>query len=113
MSAPFEELANLDRLIHEPARLAILTALAACKSADFTYLLSLTGLTNGNLSQHLAKLENGGLVLIEKTFARKMPRTVVRLSPDGRRSVDQHWRRLEQMRRSALRWRAQARAEEG
>jgi DNA-binding transcriptional ArsR family regulator len=112
MSAPFEELANLDRLIHEPARLAILTALAACKRADFTYLLSLTGLTHGNLSQHLAKLEGGGLVSIEKTFARKMPRTVVRLSAEGRRAVDRHWRRLEQMRRSARRWRAQARRAE-
>jgi len=113
MTAPFETLAHLDRLIHEPARLAILTALAECKSADFTYLLSLTGLTNGNLSQHLTKLETGGLVVIEKTFARKMPRTVVRLSPEGRRSLDQHWRWLEQMRRSARRWRAEVRPEEG
>ena len=62
MSAPFEELANLDRLIHEPARLAILRALAACKSADLTYLLSLTGLRNGNLYEHLEKLEVGGVV---------------------------------------------------
>jgi DNA-binding MarR family transcriptional regulator len=112
MSAPFEELAMVDRLVHEPGRLAILTALAACKSADFTYLQSLTGLPNGNLSQHLAKLEHGGLITIEKTIARKMPRTVLRLTPEGRRAVDQHWRHLEQMRRSARRWMSHARPEE-
>jgi len=111
MAAPFEDLANLDRFVHEPARLAILTALAACKSADFTYLLSLTGLANGHLSQRLARLESGGLITLEKTFARKMPRTVIRITPDGRRAVDEHWRRLGQMRRSARRW-GQARPEE-
>lgn len=109
MAAPFEELSNLDRLIHEPARLAILTALSACRSADFVYLQSLTGLTQGNLSQHLTKLEAAGIIAIEKTFARKMPRTVLRLTADGRRAIDQHWRRLEQMRRSAAQWGARAR----
>jgi len=109
MSAPSHDLSNLDRLIHEPARLVILTALGACRSADFVYLQSLTGLTSGNLSQHLTKLQAGGLIDIEKTIVRKMPRTVVRLSPEGRRAIDQHWRRLEQLRRSAVRWGLQAR----
>ena len=57
MPAPFEHIAELDRLIHEPARLAILTALRACRTADFLFLQRLTGLSNGNLSSHLAKLE--------------------------------------------------------
>jgi len=57
MSAPFERLAELDRLVHEPARLAIMTALSACERADFLYLQRLTGLSRGNLSSHL---EAGG-----------------------------------------------------
>ena len=57
---PFEELANLDRLIHEPTRLAILTALAACEKADFLFLQRITGLTKGNLSVHLTKLQEVG-----------------------------------------------------
>ncbi|HEY3056658.1 MAG TPA: transcriptional regulator, partial [Thermoanaerobaculia bacterium] len=63
-SQPFERLAGLDRLVHEPARLSILTALSACKSADFLFLQRLTGLSKGNLSSHLSKLEEGGLVAI-------------------------------------------------
>ena len=74
MPAPFEEMSTLDRVVHEPARLAILTALAACRSADFLFLQSLTGLTKGNLSGHLAKLERAGLVGVEPTF---LPITVV------------------------------------
>ena len=77
MSAPFEELSNLDRLVHEPARLAILTALSACRTADFVYLLSLTGLTNGNLSRHLSKLEQAGLIAINKSFRGRVPLTQI------------------------------------
>lgn len=68
MKPPFEELASVDRLVHEPARLAILTALAACASADFLFLQQLTGLSKGNLSSHLAKLEQAGLVGVSKQF---------------------------------------------
>jgi DNA-binding transcriptional ArsR family regulator len=65
MSAtPFEQLANLDRMVHDPARLAILTALSACERADFLFLQRITGLTKGNLSSHLSKLEEAGLVEI-------------------------------------------------
>jgi DNA-binding MarR family transcriptional regulator len=109
MSAPSPDLSTLDRLIHEPARLVILTALSACRSADFVYLQSLTRSTSGNLSQHLTKLQAGGLIDIEKTIVRKMPRTVVRLSSEGRRAIDQYWQRLKQMRQAAIRWGVQAR----
>ena len=64
--APFAELASLDRLIHDPSRLAILSALLGCAEADFQYLLTVTGLSKGNLSSHLSKLEAGGLVEIVK-----------------------------------------------
>ena len=62
MKPPFKSLAELDRTIHDPSRLAILTALSSCRSADFLYLQRLTGLSKGNLSSHLAKLEDAGLV---------------------------------------------------
>ncbi len=102
---PFEELSNLDRLVHEPARLAILTALASCASADFLFLQSLTGLTKGNLNGHLSKLDQGGLIHIEKTFKGKVPRTEVRLSSSGRESIVRHWNRLTALRRAAREWR--------
>ena len=106
MSSPFEEISNFDRLVHEPARLAILTALEACRHADFMYLQSLTGLAKGNLSQHLAKLEGAGLISTSRGFAGKVPKTVVRLTPNGRSAIRAHWRRLEQARHDASGWAA-------
>lgn len=105
MAAPFEELTTLDRLVHEPARLAMLTALNACDSCDFLFLLKLTGLTKGNFQGHLAKLEQGGLVETDKSFRGKVPHTAIRLTRAGRASVTQHWQRLQTLRRAAARWR--------
>ncbi|HVE33624.1 MAG TPA: transcriptional regulator [Gemmatimonadaceae bacterium] len=104
MSRPFEELADLDRLIHEPARLAILTALAACKAADFLYLQRLTGLSKGNLSSHLSKLENAELVTVEKEFVDKIPNTRISITKAGRAAVERHWKRLDQLRQASLEW---------
>ncbi len=95
--------------MHEPARLVILTALASCASADFVFLQRITGLTNGNLSAHLAKLSEAGLVVIEKRFIGKKPNTQVVLTPRGRRAVNEHWRRLEQLRAGARELRPRAR----
>src|SRR5882757_6093570 len=105
MSGPFEELADLDRLVHDPSRLAILTALSACKSADFLYLQRLTGLSKGNFSSHLSRLEGAGLVTIEKEFVGKIPNTRVSVSKMGRTAVERHWKRLDQLRQSSLDWR--------
>jgi len=112
MSAPFEELSNLDRLVHEPARLAILTALSACRTADFVYLLSLTGLTNGNLSRHLSKLEDAGLIAITKSFRGRVPLTQIQLTTEGRDSIKRHWQRLEQLRKAASAWSSRPRPAE-
>ena len=98
MSSPFEELAHLDRLVHEPGRLAILTALSACQSADFTFLLQLTGLSKGNLSSHLSKLEEAGLVQIEKRFVGKTPNTLVSLTQMGQEAITRHWQLLDKLR---------------
>ena len=76
--------AVLDRLLHEPARLAIATLLYTVEGADFLYLLRDSGLSKGNLSTHLARLESAGYVAIEKSFRGKIPRTVCRLTDSGR-----------------------------
>ena len=78
---------ELDRLIHEPARLLIVTILSSVASADFLFLQRETGLTKGNLSAHLSKLEGAGYVQIEKTFKGKFPLTICRLTPDGQKSL--------------------------
>jgi DNA-binding transcriptional ArsR family regulator len=75
---------ELNRVIHEPARLTILALLSSVKEADFLYLLRETGLTKGNLSAHLVRLEEAGYVEIEKTFRGKIPMTLVRLSAAGK-----------------------------
>lgn len=104
MENPFEALVELDRLIHEPARLAIMTALSACKKADFLFLQNLTGLTKGNLSTHLAKLEEAKLIQVDKQFVGKKPVTIVSLSAAGRQSIEAYWERMQQLRDAVNRW---------
>jgi DNA-binding transcriptional ArsR family regulator len=104
MAELFEELANLDKLVHEPARLAILTALSACESADFLYLQRLTGLSKGNLSSHLSKLAEAQLVHLSKQFIGKKPNTQVALTAGGRTAIDQHWQQLDALRTNARSW---------
>ena len=99
MTTPFEHLVSFDRLVHEPARLAILTALSACQKADFVFLRSLTGLTKGNLSSHLGKLEHSGLVAIEKVFEGKQPITYVALTGEGRDVLKAYWKRFDRVRK--------------
>ena len=96
MSQPRDDLV-LDRLIHEPGRLAILTVLSSVSDADFVFLLRATGLTKGNLSSHLTKLEDAGLVTIEKRFVRKKPNTNVALTAEGKRRVARHWDQLDRL----------------
>jgi DNA-binding transcriptional ArsR family regulator len=88
----------LDRLIHEPGRLAILTVLSSASDADFLFVQRATGLTKGNLSSHLSKLEEAGLVTIEKRFVRRKPKTTVALTTTGRRRITHHWEQLERLR---------------
>ncbi len=99
-----EDLAGLDRVIHEPARLSILTALGACKSADFLSLRRLTGLTDGNLSSHLSKLERAGLVRVDKHFVDKKPKTQVEITPVGRQGIERHWKQLGSLRKNSRSW---------
>ncbi|MCA1663420.1 MAG: transcriptional regulator [Myxococcales bacterium] len=80
------KLSGLDRIIHEPARLMISAILYAAKEADFLYLQRQTGLTKGNLSSHLGKLEAAGYLEIEKTYRGKIPLTLCRMTRKGRSS---------------------------
>ncbi|HWF02210.1 MAG TPA: transcriptional regulator [Candidatus Angelobacter sp.] len=89
MSA-LQDLASLDRVIHEPARLMIVTVLYAVAEADFLYLQNECGLTQGNLSSHLAKLEQAKYVTVEKTFKGKYPLTICRLTAKGRKALEDY-----------------------
>ena len=96
MSSDLRALVDVDRLIHEPSRTVILAILAAVESADFLYLQRETGLTKGNLSVHLSKLEEAGYVSIEKTYRGKIPMTLCRMTGDGRNAFDAYRKQLKQ-----------------
>ena len=87
---PVTQLGDLDRVVHEPARLMILAHLYVAQKADFLYLLRQTGLTQGNLSSHIAKLEGAGYIFVEKTFEGKMPKTMLRLTEQGRKAFQSY-----------------------
>jgi DNA-binding MarR family transcriptional regulator len=89
------KLPELDRVIHERMRLAIVSALAANASLSFHDLKALLGTTDGNLSVHARKLEEAGYVAFSKSFHRRMPRTVYRLTPEGRRAFERYLNHLE------------------
>jgi DNA-binding transcriptional ArsR family regulator len=90
MSEPLRNLSDLDRVIHEPARLLLVALLSSVESADFLFLLKESGLTKGNLSVHLSRLEEAGYLRVEKTFRGKIPHTEFRLTPKGRSAFDQY-----------------------
>jgi len=90
-------IAGIDRLIHEPARLMILALLYVVESGDFTFLMRQTGLTWGNLSSHLSKLEDAGYVQIEKEFVGKKPHTMLRLTDEGRAAFREYRQSMKQV----------------
>lgn len=90
-------LAEIDRLLHEPARLAIVALLYVLESADFTFVMNQTGLTWGNLSAHLSKLEEAGYIDVEKSFKGKRPNTNLRLNTSGRQAFLGYRRCLKQL----------------
>jgi DNA-binding transcriptional ArsR family regulator len=76
-------LGTVDKLVHEPSRLMILGILSMVEEADFLFLLNQTGMTKGNLSTHLRKLENAGYIAIHKEFISRMPHTVLKITKSG------------------------------
>lgn len=91
------DLTGVDKLIHEPARLAVMTILAVVESADFLYLQKATKLTKGNLSVHLQKLEGAGLIEIQKTFQGKIPRTLCKLTMKGKEAFEFYKKQIGQV----------------
>ena len=85
---------DLDRIIHEPARLLIVALLAGVKEADFLWVLRESELTKGNLSSHLVRLEEAGYVEVEKTYKGKVPLTLLRLTRQGRVALDSYKKSL-------------------
>ena len=92
--AGLSSLGDLDRLIHEPGRLMLVSYLYVVDGADFLYLLRETELTRGNLSSHMSKLEAAGYVDVEKSFVDRVPRTIYRLTVKGRAAFNRYRRRL-------------------
>jgi DNA-binding transcriptional ArsR family regulator len=82
-----QPLAEIDRIVHEPARLMILATLNAVDTADFIFVERQTGLTRGNLSSHMSKLEQAKYLEIKKEFVDKIPRTLLRITDKGRNAL--------------------------
>jgi DNA-binding MarR family transcriptional regulator len=95
--AKFQQLADIDQVIHAPARLMVLTYLYVVESADYVFLMRQTGLTWGNLSTHLTKLEDAGYISIEKEFKGKKPHTIIHLTDQGRAAFREYKKSMQQV----------------
>jgi DNA-binding MarR family transcriptional regulator len=93
----FTHIGNIDRLIHEPGRLMIMAYLSVVESADFLFLKRQTGLTWGNLSAHLSKLETAGYIEVTKDFVDKKPHTVLHLTETGQAAFIEYRENMTQM----------------
>jgi DNA-binding transcriptional ArsR family regulator len=91
------DLTEIDRIVHEPARLAIMALLYVIESADFTFLMNQTGLSWGNLSTHMSKLEEAGYIEVEKSFKGRRPNTNLLLTPAGRQAFRDYRQKLKHM----------------
>lgn len=85
---------NINRVIHEPVRLAVLKILTSAKEVDFNFLLMTLGVTKGNLATHINKLETTGLIKVKKEFRGKIPHTSYRITKTGRRQFQKYWENL-------------------
>ena len=90
-------LTDINKLIHEPARLIIISLLYVVESADFIWIKGQTGLTDGNLSSHLSKLESAGYVTVEKSIKNKKTNTLLKLSNGGRKAFEEYRMKLTQI----------------
>ena len=89
---------ELDRTIHEPARLRILTVLSGVDEADFNFLLNTLSLTKGNLSSHIDKLEKAGFVNVVKSFNGRIPHTDFNITAEGLQALEKYWEELDAIR---------------
>jgi DNA-binding MarR family transcriptional regulator len=89
--------ANVDRLIHEPSRYNIMALLYVVDKAEYLFVLNHTGMTAGNLTAHLAKLEKAGYLSVHKKFVRRKPKTLLSLTPQGRKAFDAYRREMKDL----------------
>ncbi len=92
-----QSLTSVDRIVHEPARLTIMSILYIVEGADFTFLMRQSGLTWGNLSSHMSKLEDAGYIEVVKEFRGKKPNTMLCLTEKGRAAFQKYRRSMKQM----------------
>ena len=92
---------SLDRAIHEPARLAVMSVLRGVEQVDFNYLLAALGLSRGNLSSHMNKLCEAGYVEVSKQFIGNTPNTSYSITPSGQAALEGYWTSLDVLRPSA------------
>lgn len=92
--AEVHEALTLDRMVHEPARLAILAVLSGADEVDFAFMQAATGLTKGNLSRQAGKLEEAGYITIRKYYKGKVPATGYCITPAGRDAFARYWERM-------------------
>jgi DNA-binding transcriptional ArsR family regulator len=92
---------EIDRVVHEPARLAILTVLSSCEEADFLFLERATKLSRGNLSVQLTRLEDANVIEIEKRIEHKRTLTTAKLTDRGRRTLNAYWENMNALRTAA------------
>ena len=90
-------LVDIDRVIHAPARLMVMTYLYVVDNVDYVYLTHLTGLTWGNLATHISKLEEADYVAVEKTFLDKKPYSVIKLTEKGRQAFREYKRQMQEV----------------
>jgi DNA-binding transcriptional ArsR family regulator len=95
--AHLQSLLEVDRVVHEPARLAILTVLAAAEEVEFLFLQKVLGLSKGNLSSHAQKLEGAGYLETLKSFRGRLPATAFRITPEGREALEGYQSRMRQI----------------
>jgi DNA-binding transcriptional ArsR family regulator len=88
---------EIDKLIHEPARLKIMAQLYVVEEADFIFLMRLTGLTWGNLSSHMSKLEDAEYIEVRKEFLDKKPHTILKLTSKGRDAFNNYRKVMDQV----------------
>jgi len=89
---------ELDPSIHQPTRLRTLMLLSGVDAADFSFLLNALGVTKGNLSSHMSRLEQAGYVKVVKTFEGKVPNTSYSLTEEGRANLISYWQALDRIR---------------
>ena len=88
---------DINKMIHEPARLLLMANLYVVESADFLFLMRQTGMTFGNLSSHMSRLEAAGYIDVEKEFVGKKPNTKLSLTRTGREAFEGYRQSMRQL----------------